>query len=132
MVFTRQEQTILLRPMKMEVGTQTELPQKQAMTQTTSCREHLSLSLVAEDCTRCGQVNFLINWAAQLQGEVKKSQDEVKRLRNIRKYENEIDLWSQALPALMKSQGHPSLREDQQVWVAQEAAYPMPSLSPRK
>ncbi|KAK4811185.1 hypothetical protein QYF61_019816 [Mycteria americana] len=101
MVFTRQK-AMPSALARVDVATQTELPQKHAATQVLGCRECLGLSLFtdgsrADSCVRCDQVDDLLCMVAELR-------EEVERLRSIREAEKEIDWWCHALPPLRQEQ----------------------------
>ncbi|PKU40854.1 hypothetical protein llap_8842 [Limosa lapponica baueri] len=79
-------------PVKKNVGTQTELPRKDASLQGPGCTECLSLAVVPQGprdthCMRCEQINDLLRQVVELR-------EEVERLRSIRECESEIDWWS--------------------------------------
>ena len=113
MVFTRQKAmpSVLAR---VDVATQTELPQKHAATQVSGCRECLGLSLFThgshvDSCVRCDQVDDLLCMVAELW-------EEVERLRSIREAEKEIDWWCHALspPRQEQEQQQPPVRTHDQ------------------
>lgn len=83
---------------RMDVATQTELPQKAKAIQFSGSVECQSLSLVTDgssesSCVRCYQVDDLLSLVAE-------SQEEVERLRSIRNSEKKVDWWNHALPSL--------------------------------
>ncbi|KAK4813363.1 hypothetical protein QYF61_003562 [Mycteria americana] len=101
MVFTRQKAmpSVLAR---VDLATQTELPQKHAATQVSGCRECLGLLLFmhgsrGNSCVRCNQVDDLLCMVAELW-------EELERLRSIREAEKEIDWWCHALSPLRQEQ----------------------------
>ncbi|PKU48703.1 rna-directed dna polymerase from mobile element jockey-like [Limosa lapponica baueri] len=82
-------------PVKKNVGTQTELPRKDAAVQGPGCTECLSLAVAPQGprdthCVRCEQINGLLRQVVELR-------EEVERLRSIRECESEIDWWSRTL-----------------------------------
>lgn len=90
---------------RMDVATQTELPQKHAAIQASGCRACQSLSLGADGTSensrvRCDQVDDLLSLVAELQ-------QEVERLRSIRVSEKETGWWNQALPSMRQKQEQP-------------------------
>ena len=93
MVSTRQKATSSALA-RMDVATQTELPQNHAAVQASGCRACQSLSLVAggsgeKSCVRCDQAGDLLSPVAELRGEA-------ERLRSIS--QSEIDWWNHACP----------------------------------
>lgn len=95
-VSTQQKKTVLLTPCKMEVGSQTELLQKDVMVQVTG----YSLFLVAGGSVGCEQVEDLLSCTAELQGEVEMMQDDKKSLGAFGRLKWRIVWWSQALLCL--------------------------------
>ena len=84
-------------PAVTDASMQTELPKGEAAVQTSGCRECLDLSPGAGTgsrpaCKRCAQVEDLLQQVAELQ-------EAVRRLRNIREAEKELDSWFQVQSA---------------------------------